>query len=110
QPPHFLALAMKRMKEYRAAGIPMLPVVAGFQFTKRQINTYLVALIIASLFLYQLGMVYLIISALLGIGWIVLGFSSSKFKDDVAWAKAMFVYSLNYLTVLFVLMVVVTLF
>ncbi|HET7580956.1 MAG TPA: heme o synthase [Bacillales bacterium] len=110
QPPHFLALAMKRVEEYRAAGIPMLPVVAGFEFTKRQINTYLVALVVSSLFLYSLGTVYLIVSALLGIGWIVLGYSSSRFKDDVAWAKAMFVYSLNYLTVLFVLMVIVTLF
>lgn len=110
QPPHFLALAMKRVEEYRAAGIPMLPVVAGFKFTKNQINTYLVALVVASLFLYSLGPVYIIISALLGIGWIVLGLLSSKFKDDVAWARAMFVYSLNYLTVLFVLMIVVTLF
>ncbi|HEX6923600.1 MAG TPA: heme o synthase [Bacillales bacterium] len=110
QPPHFLALAMKRMEEYREAGVPMLPVVAGFAFTKRQINTYLVALVVASLFLYPLGTVYLIVSSLLGIGWMVLGFSSSRFKDDVTWARAMFVYSLNYLTVLFVLMIVVTLF
>ncbi|HEX7066210.1 MAG TPA: heme o synthase [Bacillales bacterium] len=110
QPPHFLALAMKRVEEYRKAGVPMLPVVAGFAFTKRQINIYLVALVIASLFLYPLGTVYVIVSALLGVGWMVLGFSSSKFKDDVTWARAMFVYSLNYLTVLFVLMVVVTLF
>ncbi|HET7628829.1 MAG TPA: heme o synthase [Bacillales bacterium] len=110
QPPHFLALAMKRTDEYRKAGIPMLPVVAGFAFTKRQINTYLVALVISSFFLYPLGPVYLIVSGLLGIGWIMLGFSSHRFKDDIAWAKAMFVYSLNYLTVLFVLMVAVTLF
>lgn len=110
QPPHFLALAMKRVEEYRAAGIPMLPVVAGFRFTKKQMNTYLVALVISSLFLYSLGAVYLIVSALLGLGWIVLGFSSSKFKDDIAWSRAMFVYSLNYLTILFVLMIAVTLF
>lgn len=110
QPPHFLALAMRRTKEYRAAGIPMLPVVAGFAFTKRQVNIYLVALVIASLLLYSLGTVYLIVSALLGLGWLVIGFSSKRFKDDVKWAKAMFVYSLNYLTVLFTLMIVVTLF
>lgn len=110
QPPHFLALAMKRVEEYREAGIPMLPVVAGFPFTKRQINVYLLALVVSTLFLYTLGPVYMIVSALIGIGWIVLGFLSSKFKDDVTWARAMFVYSLNYLTILFVLMIAVTLF
>lgn len=111
QPPHFLALAMKRVEEYRKAGIPMLPVVAGFEFTKRQINTYLVALVITSLLLYQLGIVYLVVSALLGAGWLFIAFSSKRrFADDIAWARAMFVYSLNYLTVLFVLMIVVTLF
>jgi protoheme IX farnesyltransferase len=111
QPPHFLALAMKRVEEYRKAGIPMLPVVAGFEFTKRQMNTYLVALVITSLLFVQLGPVYLIVSALLGAGWLFIAFSSKKrFADDIAWAKAMFVYSLNYLTILFVLMIVVTLF
>lgn len=110
QPPHFLALAMKRVEEYREAGIPMLPVVAGFKFTKKQINVYLVALVLSSLFLYSLGTVYIIVSATIGIGWIVLGFLSPKFKDDVTWARAMFVYSLNYLTILFVLMIAVTLF
>ena len=37
QPPHFYALAMRRVEEYRAAGIPMLPVVNGF---KKQKNIY----------------------------------------------------------------------
>lgn len=110
QPPHFLALAMKRMKEYRAAGIPMLPVVAGFAVTKRQINTYIAALFAVSLLLYSLGLVYLIVSALLGLGWLAIGLSARRFKDDIVWARVMFVYSLNYLTVLFLLMIVVTLF
>uniref|UniRef100_UPI001CCC8CFB UbiA family prenyltransferase n=1 Tax=Escherichia coli TaxID=562 RepID=UPI001CCC8CFB len=37
QPPHFYALAMRRTEEYRAAGIPMLPVVKGFERTKKSI-------------------------------------------------------------------------
>lgn len=110
QPPHFLALAMKRVKEYRAAGIPMLPVVAGFAVTKRQINTYIVALIGVSLLLYPLGPVYLIVTGLLGLGWLGVGLFAKRFKDDVIWARVMFVYSLNYLTVIFLLMIAVTLF
>lgn len=110
QPPHFLALAMKRVKEYRAAGIPMLPVVAGFAVTKRQIYTYIAALFAVSLLLYSLGPVYLLGSGLLGLGWLGMGLFAKRFKDNVVWARMMFVYSLNYLTVLFLLMIVVTLF
>lgn len=107
QPPHFLALAMKRCEEYRAAGIPMLPVVAGFEVTKRQMVVYVATLIPVSLLLYSFGMVYTIIAAVLGIGWLLLGLAGFKMKDDIKWARLMFVYSLNYLTIIFVLMVIV---
>ncbi|MFC0473038.1 heme o synthase [Halalkalibacter kiskunsagensis] len=107
QPPHFLALAMKRVEEYRAAGIPMLPVVAGFEVTKRQMVVYVIALLPVSLMLYPFGIVYTVIAALLGLGWVILGFAGFKMKDDIKWARLMFVYSLNYLTILFVLMVIV---
>ncbi|MCK0470611.1 heme o synthase [Halalkalibacter sp. APA_J-10(15)] len=107
QPPHFLALAMKRVEEYRAAGIPMLPVVAGFAMTKRQIVVYVAALLPVSLMLYPFGIVYTIVASALGLGWLLLGLAGFKMKDDIKWARYMFVYSLNYLTILFVLMVVV---
>ncbi|NEU29504.1 protoheme IX farnesyltransferase [bacterium LRH843] len=107
QPPHFLALAMRRVEEYRAAGIPMLPVVAGFEMTKRQMVLYVVALLPVSLMLYPFGLIYTIAAAILGIGWLVIGMLGFKMKDDIKWARYMFVYSLNYLTILFVLMVIV---
>ncbi len=107
QPPHFLALAMKRSHEYKAAGIPMLPVVAGFAMTKRQIVLYVGTLLPISLLLYEFGLVYTIAAAALGLGWLLLGFAGFKMKDDIKWARLMFVYSLNYLTILFVLMVIV---
>ncbi|MFB5660708.1 heme o synthase [Alteribacillus sp. HJP-4] len=107
QPPHFLALAMKRCHEYKAAGIPMLPVVAGFAMTKRQIVVYVAALVPISLFLYPFGIIYTTIAAVLGLGWLALGFAGFKMKDEIKWARLMFVYSLNYLTILFVLMVLV---
>ncbi|UTR11005.1 heme o synthase [Evansella sp. LMS18] len=110
QPPHFLALAMKRADEYKRAGIPMLPVVAGFDITKRQIVWYIAALIPVSLTVAHFGVVYTVIASLLGIGWLALGIAGYKYKDDLKWANQMFVYSLNYLTILFVLMIIVHMF
>lgn len=108
QPPHFLALAMKRSDEYRKAGIPMLPVVSGFAVTKRQMVLYVAAIIPISLLLSPLfGIVYTVIAAILGVGWLVLGIAGFYMKDDMKWSKMMFVYSLYYLTIIFILMVVI---
>ncbi|GAC91252.1 protoheme IX farnesyltransferase [Anoxybacillus flavithermus NBRC 109594] len=108
QPPHFLALAMKRCEEYRAAGIPMLPVVHGFAITKRQIVIWIAALLPLPFYLFSLGVPFLVIATLLNVGWLALGLAGFKMKDDMKWAKWMFIYSLNYLTILFVTMVIVT--
>ncbi|WP_096190687.1 heme o synthase [Evansella halocellulosilytica] len=110
QPPHFLALAMRRADEYKRAGIPMLPVVAGFAMTKRQIIWYVATLIPVSLTVAHFGVVYTTVATILGVGWLALGLAGYKYKDDLKWAKQMFVYSLNYLTILFVLMVIVHMF
>jgi len=61
-PPHFWALALMRQKEYGAAGVPMLPVVAGESETRRQIVLYSVLLFLISIlpyFLHLLGPIYL---------------------------------------------------
>ncbi|MCR6107203.1 protoheme IX farnesyltransferase [Salipaludibacillus agaradhaerens] len=110
QPPHFLALAMKRADEYKAAGIPMLPVVAGFAVTKRQIVWYVAALLPVSLLVSDFGVIYTIAACVLGGGWLILGLAGFRMKDDLKWARQMFVFSLNYLTILFVLMVIVHMF
>ncbi|WNB93981.1 heme o synthase [Bacillus sp. NEB1478] len=107
QPPHFLALAMKRCEDYRNAGIPMLPVVSGFGITKRQMIWYVAALIPVSLYLFDFGIIYLVLASVLGIGWLILALSGLKTKDDMKWARMMFVYSLNYLTIMFVAMILV---
>ncbi|PLR71475.1 heme o synthase [Bacillus sp. UMB0728] len=109
QPPHFYALAMRRAEEYRAAGIPMLPVVKGFRTTKKHIFAWLAVLLPLPLMLTSLGLPFLILASALNVGWIVLGIYANKFKDDIKWAKAMFIYSLQYLTIMFVAMVIVTL-
>jgi protoheme IX farnesyltransferase len=45
----------------------------------------------------------------LNIGWILTGIYARKFNDDIKWATLMFVYSLQYLTIMFVAMVIITL-
>ncbi|OCA83986.1 protoheme IX farnesyltransferase [Bacillus wudalianchiensis] len=108
QPPHFYALAMRRCEEYRTAGIPMLPVVKGFASTKRHMIIWVLALLPLPFFMTSLGTAFVVLATVLNIGWLALGLSGYKLKDDLKWAKLMFIYSLQYLTVLFVAMVIFT--
>jgi len=108
QPPHFYALAMRRVEEYRAASIPMLPVVKGFKKTKRHIYLWISALLPLPFFMTELGIPFVVLATALNIGWILTGIYANRFNDDMKWAKLMFVYSLQYLTILFVSMVIVT--
>ncbi|UOR12958.1 heme o synthase [Halobacillus amylolyticus] len=109
QTPHFLALAMRKKDDYKAAGIPMLPVVHGFKMTKRQMVVYVACLLPLPIYLVSLGSIFLGVAFALSFGWLVLGMAGFIMKDDYKWAKWMFVYSLNYLTILFLTMVLVTL-
>lgn len=111
QPPHFLALAIRRVEDYRAAGIPMLPVVRGFKETKWQMTNYVAALVPISLLLFyftEVGLPYVIMTLILGITWLIISIRGFYTKDDILWARKYFVFSLIYLTVLFVGMMVVT--
>lgn len=111
QPPHFLPLAMRRCDDYRAAGIPMLPVVRGFAATKQQILLYASVMWPVSLLPYALGdanLAYLIVMFLLGLGFVAAGLRGMNTEDDIQWANRMFRYSLVYLTGLCAMMVVGT--
>ena len=109
QPPHFYALAMRRVEEYRAAGIPMLPVVKGFGKTKKHIYLWILILIPIPFFMIELGIPFLTLATVLNLGWIITGIYANRFNDHMKCAKTMFIYSLQYLTVIFVAMVIVTL-
>ncbi|TQR17854.1 heme o synthase [Psychrobacillus vulpis] len=110
QPPHFYALAMKRTEEYRAAGIPMLPVVKGFERTKRSMLLWVLLLFPLPFLLMELGIFFLILATALNIGWLLLALKGFRAKDDLKWASRMFVYSLNYMTILFVSMIIFSIF
>lgn len=107
QTPHFLALAMKNCKEYKSAGIPMLPVVHGFEFTKRQIVVYIACLLPLPFFLGELGMTFLIIATTLNVAWLMIGFSGFFMKNVLKWANIVFFYSLGYLIIIFLTMIIV---
>ena len=75
-PPHFWALSLYRCRDYERAGVPMLPVVAGADETRRQILIYsllLVVLAIAPWGLAFAGTAYLVTSVLLGARFRVSG-------------------------------------
>ena len=110
QPPHFYALAMKRTEEYRAAGIPMLPVVKGFAYTKRSMLLWILVLFPLPFLLMQLGIWFLILATVLNLGWLALALKGFKAEDDLKWAKGMFIYSLNYMTIMFVSMIIFSIF
>src|SRR5271168_132724 len=75
-PPHFWSLAVRYKEDYRAASVPMLPAVATFKRTAREILLYSVALVGVSLLLAavaSLGWIYMISAAVLGAGFLYLG-------------------------------------
>lgn len=110
QPIHFYALAIKRKDEYSLANIPMLPSVKGFKRTRVSMFLWLVILIPLPFLLSSLGTTFIVLATLLNLGWLYLGLTSfKKNSDQTKWATKMFVYSLNYLVVFFVLVVVVSL-
>ncbi len=102
-PPHFWALALYKKDEYAAVGVPMLPVVAGAQETKRQIVLYSVLLFALTLVPWVLGYagaIYGVAVTILGIFFIVAALRVWRDQGDRA-AKAMFAYSILYLFLLF---------
>ncbi|WP_066065916.1 heme o synthase [Neobacillus soli] len=109
QMPHTFAIAMKKYKEYKAAKVAMLPVVKGFAVTKRQMVIYIACLLPLPFFLTSLGTTFIVIATLLNVGWLVVSISGFFTKDDLKWAHINFLYSVNYITLLFLLMVIVTL-
>lgn len=110
QPIHFYALAIKRKDEYSLANIPMLPSVKGFKRTRVSMFLWLVFLLPLPFLLSSLGTTFIVLATLLNLGWIYLGLTSfKKNSDQTKWATKMFIYSLNYLVVFFVLVVVVSL-
>jgi protoheme IX farnesyltransferase len=107
-PPHFWALSILMKDDYAAARIPMLPVVAGEDETRRQIMLYTVLLYAVTQLPFcagGLGIAYLVPSMLLGAGFIGFSYVLLRTKSR-KWALRTYLFSLLYLALLFVSMAV----
>jgi protoheme IX farnesyltransferase len=107
-PPHFWALALYRTNDYARAGLPMLPVTHGQQFTRLHILLYSVALLATTILPYIIGMngwLYLISAIVLGL--IFIGYAWRLYKnysDELS--RSLFRFSILYLSLLFAALLV----
>jgi heme o synthase len=102
-PPHFWALALYRVEDYRKSGLPMLPITHGAEFTRLQVLLYTLVLFAATLLPFTYGMsgwIYLI--SALALGAVFLAYAIMLWRDysDLL-AKRTFRFSILYLSLLF---------
>jgi len=103
-PPHFWALAIYRFEDYRNAKIPMLPVIYGIPYTKLNVLLYTILLLVVSILPFLVGMsgwLYLIGALLLGARFMYWAIVLYR-HEEAAIAMRTFRYSIVYLMLLFV--------
>jgi protoheme IX farnesyltransferase len=107
-PPHFWALALYRVEDYRKSGLPMLPVTHGSEFTRLQILLYTIILFAACLLPFVYGMshwMYLAVAVALSIGFCWYGWRLLRnYSDELA--RKTFRFSLIHLSALFAALLV----
>lgn len=111
QPPHFWALAIRRVEEYREAGFPVLPVVKGIKRTKLQMIPYIALLLPIPALMYAYGFTglwFLIIGTAMSAIWLIMALMGFKKQDVDTWAKRVFIFSINYLTISLIVMLLDT--
>lgn len=97
QMPHFYAISLFRLEDYRKANIPVLPLIKGNHVTKIHILLYVIAFIGSLLLLTtysHLKTLYFYWAIAFGFGWLALSIWGFCTKDTTVWAKQMFVLSL----------------
>ncbi len=105
-PPHFWSLALLKQGEYGRANVPMLPVVAGEEATRRQIFLYTVLLAAVSLLLVPFGMGLIYLVGIVTLNAVFLWYAWLLLTDpSKGRARQTFFYSLWYLALLYVVLV-----
>lgn len=102
-PPHTWALAIRHADDYRAASVPMLPAVETMRGTTRQMIGYTVALVAATIALApvaELGWIYRITAAVVGIAFIVGAVDLAR-RPSLQRSMRLFAFSITYVTLLF---------
>lgn len=103
QMPHFYAISIYRLEDYKKASIPVLPLKKGIRTTKISMAVYILVFIaICSLLtlLHFTGWLFLAAAAMLGTIWFVLCLKGFASIDDRLWARKMFIFSLIVITTL----------
>jgi heme o synthase len=109
QMPHFYAIAIRRHDDYKAANVPMLPVVKGIKRTYLQTNFYLIIMMLASFLLGSLSIGLMLVGLLLGGIWLIISVVAFRQEDSKKWAKMLFIYSLLYMTIMFATIIIYSL-
>lgn len=107
-PPHFWALAIFRHEEYAKIDLPMLTKTHGLRYTRNCVFIYTLVLSLVTLMPYYIdmsGLIYLIGTIILNVIFIIYA-SFVCFSENVRWGMKTFRYSIIYLLLLFVLMLV----
>lgn len=107
QMPHSYAIAIFRSSDYRAAAIPVYPLVKGTLAAKRHIIVYILAFTCVATLLVPLGYagaIYLLTVLASGIGWLWFGLRGLKAQDDILWARQLFFVSIVVVTILSIAM------
>jgi protoheme IX farnesyltransferase len=107
-PPHFWALALYRRDDYAKSGLPMLPVTHGLKFTQFHIWLYTIALVATTMlpFAVQMsGLIYLASATVLGVIFLRYAWKIYRHYTDLI-ARKTFAYSIIYLSLLFVALLV----
>jgi heme o synthase len=107
-PPHFWALALYRVEDYRKSGLPMLPVTHGNEYTRLQIWLYTLVLAAGCLMPFAFGMsgwLYLVVALAVSFGFCAYGFALWRNYSD-ALARKTFRFSLIHLSLLFAALLV----
>ncbi len=102
-PPHFWALALYRVDDYKRSGLPMLPVTHGSKFTRLQILLYTVLLVATSTLPFLVGMsglFYLLFSTIFGLIFLLSAWRLYREYSEKQ-SKQVFKYSINYLILIF---------
>ncbi|MGM9488953.1 heme o synthase [Ideonella sp. YS5] len=107
-PPHFWALALYRAEDYARAGLPMLPVTHGAEFTRLHVFLYTIVLFAGTMLPFVYGMsgwIYLAAAIMLGAAFILYGFRLWRDYSDTL-ARQAFRFSILHLSLLFAALLV----
>ena len=109
QMPHFYAIAIYRLDDYRSASIPVLPVKRDVAVTRRHIVGYIITFLFACIALNIAGYTgywYLVVILISGLSWLFLALTGYKQSTERMWARKLFVFSILMIMIVNIMMAI----